>query len=218
MGRVARARGLPRARPCRRPLADRQPHHHHPCRPRRASRRSEKDTQVGIGATGADATRASARGRRRWGIRAPGRPLAASPVRDDPGRVWEREGRSGYANAEKSHPRPASLLSEQTPKWECRTHLSACSASLALYTRSVRDMPERSSGTFIRLIVSDSAGGVRDPGGARSFCDFHCRWPEAPPGATRRGLESPAVLGAPTTSFSRDRTGKQSDEFCSNRC
>ena len=115
MGRVARARGLPRARPCRRPLADRQPHHHLPRRPRRASRRSEKDTQVGIGATGADATRASARGGRRWGIRAPGRPLAASPVRDDPGRVWAREGRSGYANAEKSHPRPASLLSEQTP-------------------------------------------------------------------------------------------------------
>ena len=36
-----------------------------------------------------------------------------------------------------------------------RTHRSACSASLALYTSSARDNPDRSSVTFVRLIVRD---------------------------------------------------------------
>jgi hypothetical protein len=46
----------------------------------------------------------------------------------------------------------------EKPKWKreaARTHRSACSASLALYTSSARDNPDRSSATFIRLIVRD---------------------------------------------------------------
>ena len=168
----------PRATRAGAPLADRQPHHH-PRRPRRASRRSEKDARVGIGATGANATRASARGRRGWGIRAPGRPPAASPARDDPGRAREREGRSGVCQREKKPSSPRVFVKRTNAEMGVPDAPLGLLGELGL----VHEVGARHAGEVLGDVHQAHRVGLRGwrsrPGWCAVVLSFRGRWHEA---------------------------------------
>ena len=105
--------------------------------PKAAARRA------GAGAGSAAARSRSAAGRSGANERAPSSDLARALV-TEPARGAGRRRKAGRVGAAGRRARGG---------FERGTHLSACSASLALYTRSARDRPARSSGAVIGLMA-----------------------------------------------------------------
>jgi hypothetical protein len=120
--------------------------------PKAAARRA------GAGAGSAAARSRSAAGRSGANERAPRSDLARALVRAGARRGEKAESRAGRRGRSPG----------ARGGFERGTHLSACSASLALYTRSARDRPARSSGAVIGLMAG--GGGRASANAARVGC------------------------------------------------
>ena len=132
------------------------------CRDRRSRARDERRRRPRDARARARGPRRLVRDPRRGGAaRTSARRARISPARLLPSRCAAR----GEGGKPGGSARP---VAGARGGFERGTHLSACSASLALYTRSARDRPARSSGAVIGLMAG--GGGRASANAARVGC------------------------------------------------